>query len=226
MTEPSGPRASGRLAKLSPVSQWGLLLAGSVVFAALLELTGLPAALLLGPMIAGIIMATNGGTIRAPRLPVLAAQTIVGCLVARAVNGDIVVAFLKDWPLFLCVIVVMLATSGALGWVLSRYQVLPGSTAVWGTAPGGASVMMIMSGALRADVRLVAFMQYLRVVLVAALASVVARLWVGSPGAMAHAVLWFPPLPWLDFAGTLLISTFEAPRWSSSKCPEVRKSRQ
>ena len=157
-------------------------------------------------MIAGIIVATNGGTVRPPRVPVIAAQTLVGCLVARAITGDIALVFLKNWPLFLSVIMVMLATSGALGWVLSRYQVLPGSTAVWGTAPGGASVMMIMSGAFHADVRLVAFMQYLRVVLVAALASVVARLWIGAPGAVAHAVVWFPPLPWLDFATTLLIA--------------------
>jgi membrane AbrB-like protein len=188
------------------VGQWGLLLPASVALAALLELTGLPAALLLGPMVAGILIGTNGGTIRAPRWPVVAAQTIVGCLVGRAVTGDIVLAFLRDWPLFLSVILVMLATSAALGWGLARYKVLPGSTAVWGTAPGGASVMMVMSASFHADPRLVAFMQYSRVVLVAALASVVARLWVGSPGAAAHAVVWFPPFPWLGFAATLLIA--------------------
>ena len=40
--------------------------------------------------------------------------------------------------------------------------------------------MMIMAGAFGADARLVAFMQYLRVVLVAAVASLVARFW-GRP---------------------------------------------
>ena len=157
-------------------------------------------------MIAGIVVATNGGRIRAPRPFVFGAQTLVGCLVARAITGDIVLAFLKNWPLFMSVILAMVAASGLLGWTLSRYQVLPGSTAVWGTAPGGASVMMVMSSSFNADPRLVAFMQYLRVILVAALASVVARLWIGSSDAAGHAAVWFPAISWLHFAATLLIA--------------------
>ena len=206
MTEPSEASPPKLLSRLPSSAQWGVLLATSVVLATLLELAGLPAALLMGAMIAGIILATNGGTIRPPRLPVLAAQTVVGCLVARAVTGEIVVAFLKDWPLFLAVIAVMIASSGALGWGLSRSKVLPGSTAVWGTAPGGASVMMLMSSAFNADARLVAFMQYLRVVVVAALAAVVARVWIGSSDVVAHAIVWFPAFNWLDLVLTLGIA--------------------
>jgi hypothetical protein len=114
--------------------------------------------------------------------------------------------FLKDWPLFLSVVLAILLTSGLLGWVLTRTKALPGTTAVWGTAPGGASAMMVMSGSFGADLRLVAFMQYSRVVLVAAFASVVARFWVGATGAGASVNPWFPALPWRDFAATLLIA--------------------
>jgi membrane AbrB-like protein len=135
----------------------------------------------------------------------MAAQTIVGCLVARAVTSDIILAFLKGWPLFLSLVVVMIAASTAFGWLLTRYRVLPGTTAVWGTAPGGASAMMLMSGAFGADPQLVAFMQYLRVVLVAAVASLVARLWVGS-GAVVHDTPWFSALPWPHFIGTLAVA--------------------
>src|SRR5262249_33270634 len=151
-----------------------------------------------------------------PRLAVYAAQTIVGCLIARSITGDIVHAFLKDWPLLLGAVLIIILTSGLLGWIISRWGVLPGSTAVWGSAPGGASVMMIMVGALGADARLVAFMQYLRVVLVAAVASLVARFWVGDGGAAAatssfaalNALSWggFAALPWGGFAATLLIA--------------------
>jgi membrane AbrB-like protein len=49
-------------------------------------------------------------------------------------------------------------------------------------------------------------MQYLRVVLVAAIASVVARLWAGDAGAAMPAVAWFPAMHWLDFIGTLTIA--------------------
>jgi membrane AbrB-like protein len=192
--------------KASPLRQWAFLIPASAVLAGLFELIGLPAALLLGPMIAGIIVGSNGGKIRPLRLPVLGAQTVVGCLVARAVTTEAVVTFLKDWPLFLSVVVAIIAMSTGLGWLMTRMQVLPGTTAVWGTAPGGASVMMVMSASFGADPRLVAFMQYLRVVLVAAVASVVARFWLGAPGTTMPEVVWFPPMHWWDFLGTLLIA--------------------
>jgi uncharacterized protein len=207
MTQPVAPRNSSRL-RLSPWAQWAILVAASAPLAALLEVTGLPAALLLGPMIAGILVGSNGGTIAAPRLPVFAAQTIVGCLVARAITGEIVLRFLKDWPLFLSVIVSIVAASAAFGWLLTRWKVLPGTTAVWGTAPGGASVMMLMAGAFGADARLVALMQYLRVVLVAAVASAVARLWLVAPIAAVAAPSTPSSFHWWDFMFTLMIAGF------------------
>jgi membrane AbrB-like protein len=207
MTQPTDPRTPTLFGKLSLLAQWAILIGSSVPLAALFEVAALPAALLLGPMIAGIVVGSNGGTIHPPRLPVLAAQTIVGCLVARAITSDIVLRFLKDWPLFFSVVMAIIAASSVLGWLLARWKVLPGTTAVWGTAPGGASVMMLMSGAFGADARLVSFMQYLRVVLVAAVASLVARLWVGAPGtAVMPDATWFPALHWLDFIATLMIA--------------------
>jgi uncharacterized protein len=205
MMSPPEPQTSGVFQKVSPTRQWAVLLVASLGFATLLEFADLPAALLLGPMIAGIVIGTNGGSIRSPRLPVVAAQTVVGCLVAHAITGDIVVAFLKDWPLLLAVVLIIVATSAVLGWAIARFKVLPGTTAVWGMAPGAASAMMVMSGAFGADPRLVAFMQYLRVVIVAGLASVVARLWVGVSAAAPH-IVWFPPMAWRDFAATLLVA--------------------
>jgi membrane AbrB-like protein len=181
----------------------------SAPLAVLLEVVGLPAAFLLGPMIAGILVGSNGGTIHAPRLPVFAAQTIVGCLVARAITGEIILRFLKDWPLFLSVIMSIVVACAALGWLLARWKVLPGTTAVWGTAPGGASVMMLMAGGFGADARLVALMQYLRVVLVAAVASAVSRQWLTAPAAAAvQSTPSFAALHWWDFVFTLMISGF------------------
>jgi membrane AbrB-like protein len=134
------------------------------------------------------------------------AQAVVGCLVARAITGDIVLTFLKDWPLFLSVVLAIVATSSVLGWTMGRYEVVPGTTAVWGTAPGAASVMMVLAGAFGADARLVAFMQYMRVVCVAGLASIVGRLWVGPAAVAGPHVVWFPAVPLGDFAVTLAIA--------------------
>jgi membrane AbrB-like protein len=205
MTRQPDPHGSNLLGRRPPLQQWAILIAGSAVLAVLLEIARLPAALLLGPMITGILVAAAGGGIRAPAVPVAAAQTVVGCLIARSITADIVFAFLKDWPLLLGVVLVMVATSGLLGWAISRFKVLPGSTAVWGSAPGGASAMMVLAPAFGADPRLVAFMQYLRVVCVAGIAIVVARLWVG-PTAAAPDLMWFPAVPWVDFAATLALA--------------------
>jgi membrane AbrB-like protein len=205
MTQPSDRKASGPFARLSWRAQWGVLIAGSIVFAVLFAKTGLPAALLLGPMVAGILLACNGGEVHPPRLPVLAAQTIVGCLLARSITSEIVLTFLEGWPLFLSVVLAIVATSAALGWALTRLEALPGTTAIWGTAPGGASAMML-SGAFGADARLVAFMQYLRVVMVAAIASVVARIWVGASGTGAADAAWFAAVHWPGLVATLTIA--------------------
>jgi membrane AbrB-like protein len=214
------------LQTISAPRQWSLLVAGSLLLAAIFTMAHLPAALLLGPMLAGIVLSSNGARIGVPRRAVYASQTIVGCLIARSITGDIVHAFLKDWPLLLGTVLVIILTSGLIGWLISRWRVLPGSTAVWGSAPGGASVMMIMAGAFGADARLVAFMQYLRVVLVAAVASLVARIWVGEgPSASLQSSWWssiattpwdgfaaiswggFAAISWGGFAATLLIAT-------------------
>jgi uncharacterized membrane protein AbrB (regulator of aidB expression) len=61
---------------------------------------------------------------RAPRLPVFAAQTIIGCLVARG-DGRYRVQ-VSGLPLFLSVIIGIVAASTALGWLLTRWKVLRG----------------------------------------------------------------------------------------------------
>src|SRR5262249_40885452 len=53
----------------------------------------------------------------------------------------------------------------------------------WGSSPGAASAMVLMSGEFGADIRLVGFMQYLRVVIVVFTASLVSRLLLGGPAA-------------------------------------------
>jgi membrane AbrB-like protein len=89
---------------------------------------------------------------------------------------------------------------------MTRLQILPGTTALWGTSPGAASVMTIMAESYGADIRLVAVMQYLRVVLVAAVAAVVARLFGVSSSHGADAIVWFPPIAWLPFIETLALA--------------------
>jgi membrane AbrB-like protein len=179
----------------------------SVVLELLLEQLQLPAALLLGPMAAAIICAALQTDIRIPMLLFTCGQAIVGCMIARTITGSIVRAMMADWMVFIGAVVVVVIISNGLGWLLARLRVLPAATAVWGSSPGGASAMVLMSEAFGADIRLVAFMQYMRVVLVALVATLVARVFTGNTGT-APALIWFPPILPGPFLATLAIAAF------------------
>ncbi len=195
-----------RLEKWHAAVQWAGLLALSLIFAAALELASLPAAMLIGPMLAAIVGGTNGATVRVPRPVFGAAQAIVGCLIAASISIDIVATFAESWPLVTGVVLATLAASSFLGWFVSRFKVLPGTTAVWGSAPGGATAMVLMAGAFGADVRLVAFMQYLRVIMVSIAAASIARMWVDTSGVEGPAHIWFPTLDAPAFGATLAVA--------------------
>jgi uncharacterized protein len=183
VSEPSA--AWGRpLQRLSTAGRWVVLLALSAAVAAVLQCAKLPAALMLGPLAGAVLVQVAGGAVKVPRLLLIAAQAIIGCLVARSITSSIVGGFIIHWPLFLGVVALSIIASAVVGWVMSRFRVIPGTTAVWGMLPGGAPVMMLMAEAYGADARLVAFMQYLRVVMVAAVASVVSLMFVPSGGAL------------------------------------------
>jgi len=182
--------AAGRLPRWA---QWGALTLLAAALAAGLGRLGLPASLLLGPMVAAILFSLLGGTVRLPKVFLTGAQSLVGCLVATLVTPAIVDTFLLDWWAILAAVFVTVAAASATGWVMTVRGVLPGTTAIWGTSPGGASAMVLMAEAFGADARLVALMQYLRVVLVALAAALVAHGMTGSapppvPGP------WFPAI--------------------------------
>jgi membrane AbrB-like protein len=163
-----------------------------------------PAALLLGPIVAGIVIATARGSLAIPQWPFLFAQGAVGSMIASRFSPSLVSSIGGDWILYLVVTACVLAASSLIGWTLARWHVLPGTTAVWGTSPGAATAMIVMAEAYGADSRLVAFMQYLRVVLVASLAPAVAHF--GAPHvATAATSLWFAPIHGIRFAETLAL---------------------
>jgi len=202
---------------LNRAPQWLLLLAISAALSALLLWLALPAALLLGPIVAGILVTTNGGQLDVANRPFVLAQGLIGCMVAKMLPLSIAGEMLSRWPVFVAGALSVIVASALLGLLLSRLKVLPGSTAVWGLSPGGATAMVVMAEAYGADAQLVAFMQYLRVVVVAAVAAVVARLAglnVGHSAAAtagaAQAVGWFPPIAWVPLAETTALAVFGA----------------
>lgn len=167
--------------KINRAGEWLLLTIGSVATAIALNAAGLPAAWLLAPMVVAIGAAAAGMRARLPNFVSVAAQALIGCLIAHAVTPDIFATLLHDWVLFLVTTSATIIASAFLGYLLARGGVVPGSVAIWGSSPGGATAMVIMAQAWGADVRLVAVMVYLRVVMVAVLASIVALIFAAHP---------------------------------------------
>lgn len=186
---------------------WLPLLILSLLFVAMMELVHLPAALLLGPMFAGIILAILNRSVVVSKTSFGVAQAVVGAMIAHAIPPSVFGRIAADWPLFISCIVSVIFASAILGWIMAKLQVFPGSTAIWGSSPGAAAAMTIMAESFGADVRLVAFMQYLRVMIVALVAVLVTRIWMGatSPDHAVATFTLFGPVRWLPFAGTLLV---------------------
>ena len=202
--EDAAPRAAP--SPLVLAGRWAAMAALSAALAGGLDAAGLPAAFLLGPMLAAAAMALSGRAVALPRAAHFAALGVVGCMVGEATPPTVLGDILDHWAVFLFGVGAVVGLAGGLGWLLARAQVLPGTTAVWGAWPGAASAMVILSDAHGADMRLVAVMQYLRVGLVAASAALIARFWVGVPeDAEAAAVDWFPALDLLGLAVTAAV---------------------
>jgi hypothetical protein len=198
------------LPDIRSLGPWAALLAVSAVLAYGLTLARFPAALLLGPMLAAIGFGVSGARLKVPKPGFLGAQAIIGCLVAHSVNPEIVGTLLGDGFLILAVVLVTVAAGAAVGWGLTRLQVLPGTTAAWGSSPGGAAAMVAMAEEYGSDPRLVAFMQYVRVVVVVLCASAMARL-LADLGAETGAKSVVPEAPGaLTVAATLGIAAVGA----------------
>jgi membrane AbrB-like protein len=185
---------------------WPLLIVITLPVTALLLWLHAPAALMLGPLVAAMVFAASGGKVQLPVSISVVAQGIVGCMIAKMVPLSIVGDVLDHWKLFTFGVLSVVAASSFLGWLMTRLQWLPGTTALWGCSPGAASVMTFMAEDYGADMQLVAFMQYSRVVLVAAIAAVVARLFGASAVHHAAEIVWFPPVAWLSLAETLALA--------------------
>lgn len=93
------------------------------------------------------------------------------------------------------------------------------TTAVWGSAPGAATVMVLMSEGFGGDPRLVAYMQFLPVMMVALAASIVARLWGPHDGGIRAAIDWFPAVAAGPLWETLALAVIGALAGAWSKIP-------
>lgn len=195
---PASPPADGGAA-----ASWALLIGISAIAAAVLTWLAIPAALLLGSMLAGMVVAFRRASLKVPPQAFAISQGLLGCMIAKIMSSLFSQPMVGNWPLIAVGVLAVIAASGVLGWLVTRMRILPGTTAVWGLSPGAATVMTLMAESFGADAQLVAFMQYSRVILVAAIASIIAKAVGASAPQAFHAAAWFPPVAWAPLFETL-----------------------
>lgn len=147
-----------------------------------LKRAGAPAAGLLGPMLGAMAFALCGQSLRPAPIVRLASQATIGCVIAGVLGASLSPAMLGRLGPALAVSSGTLGLALGLGVILTRWRWFTGPTAIWGLAPGASAAMVTLAEKGGGDPRLVALMQYFRILLVAFAAIGVAH-WVGRPAA-------------------------------------------
>jgi uncharacterized protein len=155
-----------------------------------MDVVGVPSAALFAALVVGIAYAlgTNERLVL-PRGFIVGAQALIGVIIGTHVDGPTLRGIGSHWAPLLLVSVSTLALTVLAGFVLSRWTGVDRPTAAFGMIAGGASGIIAISRELGADDRLVAVMQYLRVLLVVVLTPIVAATFFGlTDNARAPAV--------------------------------------
>jgi uncharacterized protein len=160
---------------------WMVLGVGSPLAGLFAQGMGLPAGWLVGPMLVALALALVWEKHPSvPRWGRIASLAVVGGVLASAFRPSVLPLISRHWlPVSLVVCGTLLLSLGA-GLLLSTLVRIDRKTAALGALPGAASGMLAMSDPLGADARLVALMQYTRVVVVVVTATLVGRLMTGA----------------------------------------------
>jgi membrane AbrB-like protein len=162
----------GRVARLGDAA---LVIAAAVVATVVLDALDLPSPSLFGGLLAGLVRGLAGRRrLVFPRPGMTVVQGLIGVSVGALIDLDTLAALGRDWlPVLLVTLGTLLLT--VLAGLVMRLQ--PGITPVTGAfamIAGGASGITVMARELGADDRMVAVLQYLRVLIIVVLMPVVA----------------------------------------------------
>jgi membrane AbrB-like protein len=138
-----------------------------------LDAAGVPSAWLFGALLLGLAAALLlPGRLAVPERGFTAAQAVTGVTLGTYLQSSALSALGHDWLAVALVSAATLVVSLAAGLALSKVTSLDAPTAALGMIAGGASGIVTMARELEGDDRLVAFMQYARVLVVVLLTPV------------------------------------------------------
>ena len=151
------------------------VVAGAVVAGLLLHLVHVPSAALFGGLLAGLVRALAvPGRLEVPRTALTGAQAVIGVTIGALVRLSTLAAIGEHWLPVLLVTVGTLLLSLAAGQLLRLQRGITPVTGAFSMIAGGASGITAMARDLGADQRMVAVLQYLRVLLILVLMPVAA----------------------------------------------------
>src|SRR6185295_6903879 len=160
-------RAPGSLAAMRALAPWVALAAATGAAGAALGAAGVPSSYLFGALLLGLAVAiTWPERLEVPARAFAAAQAVTGVTLGAYLQSSALSAVGRSWlPVLLASAATLLLSLGA-GVALARFTATDTRTAALGMVAGGASGIVGMADDLGGDDRLVAFMQYARVLIV------------------------------------------------------------
>jgi membrane AbrB-like protein len=164
---------------------WVGLGAATAAVALGLNAVGFPSPTLFAALLIGLAfaLARPRHSVKPPSWSFLAAQAVVGVTLGAYMQSEALTAAAHDWLPVTLVSAATLAISMGAGRLLAHYTALDVPTATLGMIAGGASGIVTMADDLGGDDRLVAFMQYLRVLVVVLLTPLLIALFGGGENA-------------------------------------------
>lgn len=170
------------------MSRWLLVGAATVAASVAAAAVGLPSPALLAALAVGVWYALTAPhrPLEPPAWSLTAAQVLLGVTIGAQLQASTLQEVLGNWAPIAFVSVATIAVSIVAGLSLSHLTGLDRPTALLGMIAGGAEGIVALADELGTDARLVAFMQYLRVLIVVVAAPLLAQLLHhSSPGPQA-----------------------------------------
>ena len=133
------------------------------------EVVGLPAPWLLAGLLGGLAVAATRGALDVPPPATVVSQAVVGVALGASIAPGSLGGIAGAWPLVLALVAATLGSSVAVAFGLARIAGIDRVTAALGMLPGAAPALIAVGDEVDADARLVATMQYGRVLLVLSL---------------------------------------------------------
>ncbi|WP_244506386.1 AbrB family transcriptional regulator [Pararhizobium polonicum] len=156
-----------------------MLIAG-LMAGQLLQALSLPAALMIGPMLVGIVMVRANCTIQIPGVLHRMAQGIAGCLIASHLDAAMLARMGDIWPIVILFVTLTFAASCLVGWLSGRMTGIDSEVSIWGFLPGMSGTVIAIAHDQGLDSRLVGLIQTVRLMVVIATMVVAAMFIVGA----------------------------------------------